>query len=136
MKKPRKIQPHLQNHIDKAIDEILITTPYHEFINDVRGYITDTRRGQAHSKINVFTVPYWAFKPSYPKNLKTNGGYFLYYVAHELAHLITYLKYGGNCNHDYRFYETFMEICPKEHQHFELNYKKTSIKFGITENKS
>ena len=132
MNKPNKIQPHLQKHIDNAINEILTHTTYSEFKNKVHGYIADVVRGKAHSKEMMFTVPYWAYKPDYPKNRKTKGvGYFIYYVAHELAHLIATTKHGGGCNHDFRFYEIFMEICPKEYQHFELGYKKTATKYGI-----
>lgn len=131
MKKLRKIQPQFQEQIDNMIAGILLHTPYYDFRKEVRGYIADVTRGQAHYKENMFTVPYWAFKPAYPKNLSSNGGYFIYYVAHELAHLIGYKKYGVRCNHDFRYYEVFMEICPKDCQHFELAYKKTASKYGI-----
>lgn len=110
---------------------ILVDTPYYEFRNEVRGYIADVARGQARSSDNTFTVPYWAYNPGHPKNLSSNGGYFTYYVSHELAHLISFKKHGVRCNHDYRFYEVFKEVCPSIYQYFELDYKKTAGNFGI-----
>ena len=122
-----KIQLHLQDKIDDIIIRILSNTPYYEFHKEVRGYIADVARGRAHTKYNVFTVPLWAYKPDYPKNIKSNGGYFVYYVAHELSHLISYKVYGGRCNHDSRFYHIFTNICPEEYQHFELAYIKSAV---------
>jgi len=136
MKQLRKIQPHLQSNIDTAIDSILNNTVYNKYRNGIKGYIADVRAGQAHYKDCVFTVPYWAYKPDYPKNLKTHGGYFIYYVAHELAHLLSFKKHGEKCNHDHRFYEIFREICPSQYQYFELGYKKSSGKYGISKNNS
>jgi len=133
MDKPKKIQPQLQKHIDEAITKLLSGTSYQKYRNEVQGYIADVVRGHAHSKESMFTVPYWAFKPDYPKNRRTNGGYFLYYVAHELSHIIAVKIHGGKCFHDPNFYGVFMDICPKEYQHFELRYKKTAAKYGITE---
>lgn len=132
MKKPNKIEPQIQNKIDEVIDGILCNTPYNDFRKEIQGYVADVVRGRAYSKEAVFTVPYWAYRPTYPKNRKTKGGYFIYYVAHELTHLIAHKKFGGRCNHDSNFYKIFMEICPKEYQHFELGYKKTAAKYGIS----
>jgi hypothetical protein len=132
MRKPNNIQSHLQVHVDNAIIKILTNTKYEELIGLVKGHIADVVRGKSYSNYNMFTVPYWAYKPDTIQNRKTNGGYFIYYVAHELAHIITYSKYGGGCSHNSNFYEIFMEICPKEYQHFELNYKKTAAKYGIS----
>ena len=107
MKKLRKIQHHLQDKIDSMVVEILSNTPYSEFRKEVRGYIADIKRGRAYYNDNVFTVPLWAFKPDYPKNVRSKGGYFVYYVAHELSHLISYKVYGERCCHDIRFYGIF-----------------------------
>lgn len=133
MKKLQKIQAQLQKQIDNMIAAILMDTPYFEFCREVRGYIADVARGQAHYKDNMFTVPHWAYNPGHPKNLSSNGGYFSYYVAHELAHLIAYKKHGCRCSHDSRFYEIFVEICPEDFQYFELAYKKTAGKYGVSE---
>lgn len=127
MIKLKKIKPHLQEKIDKVIDLLLHNTPYNEFRKDISGYIADVSRGRAHSADFVFTVPLWAYKPDHPKNLKSNGGYFIYYVAHELSHLISHKLYGGKCNHDPGFYEVFKKICPEEYQHFELDYIKNGL---------
>jgi hypothetical protein len=95
----------------------------------------DATVGRAYFYQNTFTVPYWAFNPNDWRNKRTNQGYFIYYVAHELSHLLTVKKYNDNkCKHDYKFYSIFMEICPKEYQYFELGYKKTAAKYGIKNN--
>ena len=132
MSKPRSIQSQFQNAIDTIIAGLLATTPYYDMRSEIHGYIADTRRGRANTDDMDFTIPYWAYNPDYKHNKKTNGcGYFIYYVAHELSHLIAFKKYGGKVHHDYRFYEVFMSICPKEYQHFELGYKNGATKYGI-----
>jgi len=136
MKNLRKVQPQLQERIDKMICEILLNTPYYEFRKEVRGYVADVTRGQASYKDNMFTVPSWAYNPRHPKNLSSGGGYFTYYVSHELAHLIAYKKYGARCYHDFRFYKVFKEVCPKNYQYFELDYKKTASNYGICKKNS
>ena len=131
MNEPNKIQPQLQEQIDNVIARILLRTPYRRFRKEVRGFIADVARGQAFYKDNTFIVPSWAYNPDHLKNLRSQGGYFIYYVSHELAHLIAYKKHGVRCNHDSRFYEIFKEICPKDYQYFELDYKKTASRYGI-----
>ena len=120
MQKPNNIP---QTYLNEIIIKILDESSYTQFKNEIRGNIMDVARGVAFK--NKIVVPYWAYKPHHPKNIKTNGGYFIYYVAHELAHIIAYKKFGVACGHDSNFYAVFLEICPKEYQHFELEYKKT-----------
>ncbi len=127
MKNPYKIKAQLQEKIDHMIAKVLANTPYASYQKDVRGYIADVKRGRAYSRDSLFTVPYWAYKPDHPKNLRSNGGYFTYYVAHELSHLIVFKEFGGSANHDARFYEIFRIICPEEYQHFELDYIKNAF---------
>jgi len=136
MKTFPKVQPQFQEQIDKKISGILVRTSYYRFRKEVRGYIADVTRGQAYYKYNMFTVPSWAYHPGYRKNLSSQGGYFTYYVSHELAHLIAYKKYGVSCKHDSRFYEIFKEVCPKKYQYFELDYKKTASRYGICRKES
>jgi len=122
--------PDSQKKIHKVVVSVLKRTPYRKYRKDVRGYIADVQRGEAHYQPCVFIVPYWAFNPTHPKNIAANGGYFIYYVAHELSHIIAYKKHGVKCGHDARFYEIFEKICPKEHQYFEETYK-SSPHYGV-----
>ena len=131
MRTLRMVQPQFQDKIDGAIDAILMQSQYSKYRKEIKGFIADVTRGRAHYSDRVFTVPFWAYKPTHPKNMATNGGYFIYYVAHELSHLVSHIKYGENCCHDHRFYEIFAELCPIEYQHFELSYIKTAGNFGI-----
>jgi len=130
-KKPRMIKPQFQKEIDDMVDKLLIDTPYYEFCKDFRGYITQTVRGRASRFGTYFTVPYWAYTPHSEVNKRTNNGYFIYYTAHELAHIIANSINEEMCHHDSRFYKIFMEICPKEFQYFELAFKPSCKKYGI-----
>lgn len=132
MKVPYKIQSQFQEQIDNIISKLLVTTPYNKYKRGIRGYIADVVCGRATYYDKCFTVPFWAFKSDYEKNKETNGcGYFIYYVAHELSHLISHKVYRDICHHDYRFYKIFQEICPKEYQHFELEFRISASKYGI-----
>jgi len=123
MSKFPNIQPEYQKQIDNVVLRVLKHTPYRKYRKDVRGYVANTPRGEANYMFCAFTVPYWAFNSNHPKNMVSKGGFFIYYVAHELSHLIAFKKHGVRCYHDARFYEIFETICPKEYQHFELAYK-------------
>jgi hypothetical protein len=125
-----QVQSKFQKHIDKVIVSLLKRTPYRKLRKEVRGHIAIMERGMASYQHNLFFVPYWAFYPRHPKNVSSNGGYFIYYVAHELSHILAYKKHGVRCGHDPRFTEIFETICPKEHQHFEEEYKVAS-NYGV-----
>ena len=131
MKVLRKIKHELQNEINIVIDRLLSECKTEYDNEGISGFIADVRRGLAYMD-GRFTVPLWAYdRRNNGKNYRGDEGYFVYYVAHELSHQLRYKKYGLNGGHDFRFYEIFIDVCPKEYQHFELNYKKTSSKFGI-----
>ena len=87
---------------------------------DIPVYLTDTAKGRAHTETyNQFiTVPKWAFNRSW--------NYFIYYVAHELAHINDWNIF-KNSGHKQTFYDCFQQLCPDNLQHFELNYK---VSFG------
>lgn len=134
MKRILKIRHDLQNEIDKVITNLLNDCSVKFDIEGIIGYVADIRRGCAKFD-GRFTVPLWAYDRRYKgKSYRGEEGYFTYYVAHELAHELKYKKYGKHSGHDFEFYEIFMTICPKKLQHFELHYKKTSSKYGISQN--
>ena len=147
MKQLRKIQQQHQAEIDEVINRLLSECKVEYNNEGVRGFVADTHRGFAHYD-GQFTVPQWAYDKQHlsqqdfeKKHCVHAGwnkvkaykkeGYFIYYVAHELAHQLRYIKYNKGGGHDFRFYEIFMDICPKDYQHHELNYKKTASKYGI-----
>jgi len=83
-----------------------------------RAYLVNQCRGRAYLKQGFVTIPKWA---------EAKGkDYFLWYVAHELSHILARTKY-----HDFSFYKIFMMTCPEKLQHYELHYKPTAAKFGI-----
>ncbi len=83
-------------------------------------YLVKQFRGRAYPERNYVTIPEFA-------TLKRKGdGYLLYYIAHELSHLISKSQY-----HDYAFYKSFIKICPRQFQYFELHYKPSAVNYGI-----
>lgn len=77
-------------------------------------FVTDTVRGRCSYKARNLTVPLWAFNDK-------RVGYITYYVCHEIAHVMAPATRGNV--HGPEFQKAFMSICPKEYQHYELNYK-------------
>lgn len=89
----------------------------------IKSYVVKCNRGKAYLNENIITVPYWAFL--------IGEGYFKYYVAHELSHIISWRRYGSD-NHDKYFYDVFKKLCPENIQFHELAYKKRSgISYGV-----
>jgi len=125
--KPAKI---IKNHCHTLDTDIRVMVSalllkYDKRINPnlIKSYVVECQRGRAHCKENVITVPRWAH---------TRGkGYFKYYVAHELSHIISWRKYRNDA-HDKHFYEVFKRLCPEDTQFHELGYKKRSgVSFGV-----
>ena len=83
--------------------------------NKIKVFVTNTHTGYFSSIEDYLTVPLAA---------ETKGkDYFLYYLAHEFAHK-------GSRLHDKEFYKLFREFCPKEFQHYELDYKPRGAKLS------
>lgn len=116
-----KIQHDLQPIIEAEIEKVLSGTGFDS--DGITGYITDTKIGEAEFEALTFTVPLWAYERT---------GYFTYYVAHELSHLLAYIKYGDKGKgHGEYFYEVFMEICPQKLQYFELCYEPSFEQYFV-----
>lgn len=79
-------------------------------------YVVDQRRGISDSCKEYITVPLWALT-------STNPGYWVYYLAHELAHTYKETWFKQADSHGPKFMERFLELCPVEYQHYELGYK-------------
>jgi len=131
MKRLKKLQHHLQPNIDEVINRLVSECKNEYDISHVKGFIADVDRGVAHFD-GQFTVPLWAFDRRHKgRNYRGDEGYFIYYVAHELSHQVYFKKHGYKGRHNANFYEIFKDLCPKEYQHFELNYIPSSKRFGI-----
>lgn len=138
MKRINNVQHSVQILIDSAIKDLLseydkLESEKDVDITEIKGYVVDGRRGMAHLKEGYFTVPLWALKKGLDYSIEKGiNDYFTYYTAHELSHILAYRKYNDlKGHHDFRFYEIFMKICPKEFQYHELHYKKSAVKYGI-----
>jgi hypothetical protein len=107
--KPRKIMPAYQLEIDNVVEMLLdeagITLP-----EGWNFYVTDTTCGRCWPGRKFLSVPLWAYRKGVD--------YFIYYVAHELAHTIANTR-----THGPEFMEAFKRICPPHLWHFELDYK-------------
>jgi hypothetical protein len=111
-RKPKNIIPELQLEVKAAVDLL-----YPKYDGDI--YICRLNRGRTFVSKKIIYIPLSAY----------NRGvdYFLYYVAHELAHYVSL-----SCYHDEQFYNQFKKICPLFCQYFELNYKpRNAMAYGI-----
>ena len=89
-------------------------------INGVRGTCYYERKG--------VTIPAWSVERD-----RKDEGYLTYYIAHELSHIFAYRRHNEK-NHGMKFMREFKKICPKEYQHYELEYKPLNAKkAGIKE---
>jgi hypothetical protein len=104
--KRRKIVHRLTGVIRQAAE--VMTGEIHNNL-----YITNTRRGRCGD--NDLTVPLWAYDDE-------REGYFIYYLAHELAHKYNRMDKGTR-GHSKPFYNWFKVLCPVEFQHYETEYK-------------
>lgn len=108
MKKPRKLI-----RLIKRSEYTTLNIP--KVIACFKVYLVDTHRGFSHFRDGFVTVPLWT--------LSRGTNYSMYYIAHELSHILRIYKFGGNGQHDKRFYRCFRQICPIDLQHYELKYK-------------
>lgn len=130
MKKFRKIQDNLQSIINNEINILLKDKELDA--KGIVGFIADVKVGRARYSTMQFTVPLWTYTKKAVIGYRRHEGYFTYYVAHELSHLLAYKKYKNKGkNHGEKFYEIFKIICPSEYQYFELYYKPSAKKYGI-----
>jgi predicted SprT family Zn-dependent metalloprotease len=121
----KKIKNWLREYDEKIqleITSLLLNYDKRIKPSTVRGYVVKAIRGRAHTEYGQFTVPEWTFI--------REEGYFTYYVAHELSHVIAWRRY-KNRVHDENFYKIFCKLCPENLQHFEINYKKRSLQYGV-----
>jgi len=82
------------------------------------GHVADVRTGLAYTFFQKYTIPLWAYRQG-PE-------LFLYYVAHELSHLVCQ-EHG----HGKRFYEVFFKLCPAWAYHHESGYKpRNYVRYG------
>ena len=151
--KPNNIVSSLQSTIDEVKNKIIegadITQEQKEKLQEIRAYVVDSGRGMAWYRKGYFSVPLWSYEKQemssvdfqkkyhdWDKNWfdshRGRKGYFIYYVAHELAHFLCYVTNLLDCKgHKVGFYDAFLKLCPKEYQFYELNYIKKSDKYGV-----
>jgi predicted metal-dependent hydrolase len=80
-------------------------------------------RGRCYYGKQWITIPLWAIE-------KKGKGYWVYYIAHELAHTSVPLY----CEpHGREFQEELKRLCPQEFVHHELEYQERhATAAGIT----
>jgi hypothetical protein len=152
--KPNKIVKNLQEEVDRVKNEIIdnadISDENKEKLKKIPAYVVNQHRGVASYSRGFFSIPLWAYdrqhldfkdfkikystwrKDWFEKN-KVHEGYFIYYVAHELAHWLCHINQDDTrcVGHNPQFYKAFKKLCPYRYQHYELAYIKTSSKQGI-----
>jgi len=121
MRKPKGIIYRNQKVLEEKVRNLLQPFPKWQQIVE-KSYFISGNRGRAYLTNRVITIPYTAHKRS--------DDFFTYYVAHEISHLIAYKHYKSGV-HDKHFYRIFKKLCPKNYQHYELDYIKRSKNYGI-----
>lgn len=92
-------------------------------IDKVPGYIVtkSSNDGLARYRYSTGECYWYINRQAY----RRGSGYMTYLVAHELAHILNFLRNGDKQDgHGPTFHEIFKEICPKQFWHFELEYMK------------
>lgn len=115
--RPRKIMREQTEWLRKELDARGLSG------GEYKVYVTDTVRGRCHRKHMNITVPLWAVMNGErgASVHKYHEFYYMYYICHELAHSVTpYIK---GQPHGPEFMKSFIRLCPKELQYFELGYK-------------
>lgn len=114
---PRKRRPELDAEA-RAGAELLLEEAGEVSIPGLsldRIFVVDQRRGRAYYTRHCLTVPLWAYRAGI--------GYFLYYLAHELAHF-----FSPEAGHGPSFMIWFKKLCPPQYWHHELKYKPRNAK--------
>ena len=125
------------DYLRKTFDSPGLTIAEVESISKMDCGISDTKTGRACYRYGAyykFYVPYWAYKKEdifkgrkVWKVTDRLNSYFIYYLAHEISHVLNNPKAKS---HGDRFYKIFTRVCPIELQHYELTYKtKTASKY-------
>jgi len=113
----RKIVTCYQPVIDSITNDLLSKAGFPR--NGIKAFVVKQRKGHSiYHPDNIFSVPLWAYFRS--------REYFTYYVAHELAHIISHKHNDYTPGHKEPFYKYFKMICPKEYWHYETKYIKSS----------
>lgn len=126
VRKPYKIDTYATQALNKLLKTYGIQIP-----KDYGLFVTNTVRGRTCYKNKNITVPIWAVKQSL--NGKTPG-YDVYYACHEIAHAMAPATKGDV--HGPKFMAAFINICPKQYQHYELEYKPRLAKAAGIKNVS
>lgn len=141
--KPRKRCEKYQEDVN-VIAETLCEMSGNTIPEDVKIYAVNQRRGYWTPGKRYITIPVWAIQKSLGEGgYKYASGYDIYYIAHELAHMVItefqraeYRNTGRVSNytsHGPEFMREFKKLCPEEYWHYELGYKPRNARMaGIT----
>lgn len=117
----RKVEtaPRKRVHTNDAllatyVKEILSHTKY-EMPYGWCVYAVNSRRGKCSYHNKYISIPQWA--------INKDEAYLTWYVAHEMAHMITWAYKHVADNHGPVFMSVLKEICPIESQQYEYTYK-------------
>lgn len=126
-RRPHRVNVELTNKLREMYQLFPVLSPATP--KGVTIYAVNQRCGRAYYGKRMITVPTWAM---------TRGkgpGFDLYYLAHELAHVLDFdsMTYNRRAPHGPSFMAHFKRLCPVEFQHFEIGYKpRRAAAAGIT----
>lgn len=121
MEKEENIQLQIDDIIDSIKLGLMANTEYFNMHTEIYASVENIERGCAWTNPYRFSIPYWAYDPDFIRNRESDGGYLIYYIAHELAHILAHIKFGvSTCDHGDLFCEMFRDLCPEEFHGFEF----------------
>jgi hypothetical protein len=89
--------------------------------NGWKFFVVDQRRGRCYYDKGTITIPLWVIQSK-------KIGQKTWYISHEIAHI-----HAPRDGHGQMFMRALKRICPKEFQHYELEYKpRAAIAAGIS----
>jgi hypothetical protein len=126
--KPRKRTPQHDRLVNSiAVQLLRDANEFDTYPDDVRIFAVNQVSGAYSSRKKWITIPLWAINDAKKKNVEEHD-YVTYYIAHELAHAITWVKVGSRVNHGPEFMKEFKNLCPKRLWHHEIGYKPRNAK--------
>jgi hypothetical protein len=113
---PRKISRAHNPLIFQDVPSSLKDTARSLMHNGYRICAVSQRRGYCDYNARIITIPVWVIN-------STDITEKIWYIAHELAHALSFIRNGRSDNHGPLFMQTLKEICPPNCIHHEVSYK-------------
>jgi hypothetical protein len=85
--------------------------------------VADNDRGYCRFYQRTISIPAWVYK-------KPDTEYWIYYLAHEMAHAKNFLDHKPRAAHGPEFMAELKRICPAHLLHYETSYKPANALYA------